>query len=168
MEIRKINVSDAEAFLAMNHQLDKETMYMLFEPGERKITVEQQQKMLEKLKENPTSEIFVVDNQSGVLVGYLAFFGGQLNRNKHSGYIATGIIEKHRGQGLGKKLFQTMEEWAIEQKIERLELTVMKNNLSALHLYLKMGFEIEGVKRNSLKVNGELVDEYYMSKLLRA
>ena len=30
----------------------------------------------------------------------------------------------------------------------------------------KMGFEIEGTKRDSLRVDGVYVDEYYMAKLL--
>jgi len=29
-----------------------------------------------------------------------------------------------------------------------------------------MGFEKEGIKKDSLLVNGEYVDEYYMAKLL--
>jgi RimJ/RimL family protein N-acetyltransferase len=29
-----------------------------------------------------------------------------------------------------------------------------------------MGFEVEGVKKHSLFVNGEYVDEYYMAKYI--
>lgn len=42
----------------------------------------------------------------------------------------------------------------------------MTHNLAGIALYKKMGFEIEGRKRHSLRVNGAYVDEYYMSKLL--
>ena len=42
----------------------------------------------------------------------------------------------------------------------------MTHNESAKRLYLSRGFEIEGTKRNSLRIDGEYVDEFYMSKLL--
>ncbi|PIB40675.1 GCN5 family acetyltransferase, partial [Pseudomonas sp. 2822-15] len=32
MDIRKIKIEDAEAFLKLNKQLDKETSFMMFEP----------------------------------------------------------------------------------------------------------------------------------------
>lgn len=49
--------------------------------------------------------------------------------------------------------------------IVRLELSVMTHNQAALALYIKNGFEIEGTKRKSLIIDGEWVDEYYMSKI---
>ena len=57
-----------------------------------------------------------------------------------------------------------LESAAEQEKILRLELTVQCRNEVALHLYQKMGFQIEGVKKNSMVVNGEFVDEYYMAR----
>ena len=51
-------------------------------------------------------------------------------------------------------------------QIHRLELSVVTHNEAGLRLYKKMGFKIEGTKRHSLLIDGEFVDEYYMSKLL--
>ncbi len=48
----------------------------------------------------------------------------------------------------------------------RLELTVRCDNTSAIALYQKQGFTIEGTKYRSLLVEGEYVDEYYMGLLL--
>ncbi|WP_353611594.1 GNAT family N-acetyltransferase [Bacillus sp. FJAT-25509] len=59
-----------------------------------------------------------------------------------------------------------MEEWAIKHSISRLELTVVKQNEAGVGLYKKMGYEIEGTKRNSLIINSNSFDEYYMAKLL--
>lgn len=89
-----------------------------------------------------------------------------LQKNKHSTYLVIGILEEFTGKGIGKDLFNELETWASLNSIHRLELTVMKHNERAVSLYKKMGFEIEGVKRNSLLVNNIYVDEYYMSKLL--
>jgi RimJ/RimL family protein N-acetyltransferase len=37
-----------------------------------------------------------------------------------------------------------------------------------VQLYEKMGFIREGTKRHSLKIEGQFVDEQYMSKLIAA
>ena len=42
----------------------------------------------------------------------------------------------------------------------------MVHNQRGVGLYKKMGFDIEGTKRDALLVDGTYVDEYYMSKLI--
>jgi len=45
---------------------------------------------------------------------------------------------------------------------------VQVHNIRAIALYENCGFEREGLKRHSLRIDGTYVDEYYMSKLLAA
>lgn len=45
-------------------------------------------------------------------------------------------------------------------------MTVMTHNEVGIALYRKRGFEIEGVKRDSIYIEGQYRDEYYMAKLL--
>jgi RimJ/RimL family protein N-acetyltransferase len=35
-----------------------------------------------------------------------------------------------------------------------------------VHLYEKYGFAIEGIRKKSMNVDGEYIDEFYMAKLL--
>ena len=63
-------------------------------------------------------------------------------------------------------MFDYMIQWAKKSQLHRLELTVIEYNEQAVHLYKKMGFEVEGVKRNSLLIDGQYVNELYMAKLL--
>lgn len=88
-----------------------------------------------------------------------------LKRIKHTAYIVVGIREAHRGKGIGTKFFSELDLWAKENLISRLELTVMCPNVIAKHLYEKNGFEIEGIKKKSMLVDGVYVDEFYMAKL---
>ncbi|MDY0404855.1 GNAT family N-acetyltransferase [Virgibacillus sp. 179-BFC.A HS] len=67
---------------------------------------------------------------------------------------------------MGTKLFKELEWWAFNHNIHRLELAVIIQNEPALSLYKKMDFEIEGTKRHFLCIDGKVVDEYDMSKLL--
>jgi len=165
MIIRQIEVNDAEELSKLIGKVESESPYMLFEAGEREISSERQRQRIESINLEDKSEIFVAEYDNK-LIGYLFAIGGQANRTKYSAYIVIGILNQYRGQGIGTKLFMELEEWALNQKIHRLELTVITKNEVGVVLYKKMGFEIEGIKRDSLYIDGEFVDEYYMSKLI--
>lgn len=64
------------------------------------------------------------------------------------------------------RLFAALAAWACEQGLHPLDLTVMAHNTAALSLYQKIGFVIEGTRKDSLRVNGMYVDEYAMAKIL--
>ena len=165
MLVREITLSDAENFGYLTQQVEMTSEFMLWEAGERKANPDQQRKMIERLGSDDNSAIFVAE-EKGQLIGFLMAIGGNARRNKHSVYLVVGILEDSRGKGVGTKLFEEVEKWALTHKIHRLELTVVTRNVAGVALYQKMGFEIEGTKRDSLLINGEFVDEYYMSKLL--
>lgn len=165
MVVREIKADDAENLIHLIKEVEAKSKFMLMEPGERKTTPEQQRKFIENLGHQYNSTIFVAE-QSGNLVGYIIVKGRREKRVKHSAYIVVGVLEQNRGQGIGTALFQRAEKWAESHNISRLELTTVTKNETGIGLYKKSGFEIEGTKRSSLKVDGTFYDEYYMSKLL--
>jgi RimJ/RimL family protein N-acetyltransferase len=164
--IREIREGDARKFLALCKQLDQETQFMLLEPGERVITVEEQRKRIKGILSRDNQTILVAEDQGGQLAGHLSAFGGNYNRNRHTVDLVIGILQGFTGQGIGTQMFTQVEEWARTHAIHRLELTVMVHNERALKLYQKIGFEIEGLKKHHLRVNDKYVDEYEMAKLL--
>jgi RimJ/RimL family protein N-acetyltransferase len=165
MIIREARLEDAQQLANLIQQVENESEFMLFEPGERKLTPEKQRTMIENISKQKNSTIFVAEDYEK-LVGYLMAFGGNAKRNRHSVYLVVGILKEHRGKGVGTELFRKLESWARERNIHRLELTVMTQNQAGIALYKKMGFEIEGTKKHSLLVNGLFMDEYYMAKIL--
>lgn len=164
MIIRPIQVNDAEGFVELSKKID-ESGFMLYEPGERETTVEQQRKSIERILSEKKSIFFVAEFENK-LVGFIAALGGDLKRNQHSAYLVLGVLENYQGQGIATKLFNRVFEWAKEVEITRLELTVIKDNTKAFNLYRKMGFVLEGEKVYSLIINGQPVNEYYLYKLL--
>lgn len=164
MIIRKIQVNDSEGFVELCKKID-ESDVMLFDPGERNTTSEQQRKSIERILSEKRSVFFVAESEEK-LVGFIAAIGSDLKRNRHSAYLVLGVLDEYQGQGIASKLFNRVFEWAKETEITRLELTVIKDNLKAFNLYRKMGFVLEGEKVNSLVINGQFVNEYYLYKLL--
>ncbi len=166
MPIRPITLSDSDAFLELRRALDGETQFMMLEPGERTTLPAGQRSWLEERLARGGDALFVAE-VDGALAGYISLDRGAWQRSAHSGYIVMGIRQAHTGRGLGRALFEALLAWAAEQPgLHRLELTVMTHNERAVALYQKMGFEIEGRRKHSLRVNNAWVDEYEMAKLI--
>ena len=157
------NAGDAQRFWNLLNALDHETEYMLYEPGERSTDLSRVTGLLSR----PENETLVLAAEAeGELAGFLSADRGGVRRNAHSAYIVCGIREAYRNQGIGTRLFGMLDDWAKRNGVTRLELTVLTENAAAVHLYQKCGFEIEGTRRNSMRVRGVYKDEYEMSKLL--
>jgi RimJ/RimL family protein N-acetyltransferase len=165
MNIRNVRIEDAENLMNLIKEVETSAEYMLMEPGERQTTLEKQRMMIERVEKQENAVILAAQNE-GRMIGYLMAIGGSVKRTGHSAYIVVGILMEYRGKGVGTELFQAVEEWAKNHGISRLELTAVTRNTAGISLYQKSGFEIEGTKRNSLIINGEFHNEYYMSKLL--
>ena len=99
------------------------------------------------------------------IVGFLTAQRGVFRRIRHTAYIVIGIQKNYCNRKLGTKLFQMLDDWALQNKIVRLELTVVCENKGAIRLYEKSGFSIEGIKKKTMYVDGKYVDEYMMSKI---
>lgn len=163
MEYRKLSVDEAEQFWSLQNQLDYETKYMLYEPGERTKNLPGIESFIRDSVEG--LDFFLVAEADNKLIGYISAQKGRLHRTAHSAYIVVGILTDYRGKGIGTEFFERLNVWAEENKIVRLELTVICENEAAKHLYTKSGFEIEGIKRKSVYVDGKYLDEYYMAKV---
>ncbi|HVN54475.1 MAG TPA: GNAT family protein [Anaerolineaceae bacterium] len=163
--IRPIEEKDAGLMLRLKNVLDRETRFMMLEPGERTAEVEDERRRIRELLARDNSLTWVAEARHE-LVGYLEASGGEFQRNWHSATLVIGILGAWSGQGIGQRLFSALLDWAKERGLHRLELTVMVSNERAVHLYQKMGFTIEGVRHDSLRVDGQFVDEYAMSLMV--
>ncbi|QJA07613.1 GNAT family N-acetyltransferase [Romboutsia sp. CE17] len=163
MEIRKIRMEDADNYLDMLLNLDNETKFMMFEPGERPTDINIIKNIIEKSINGDDLVLVATDEES--IVGFISVQKGEYKRIKHTGYVVVGIREKYRGKGIGSKLFSELDIWAIENKITRLELSVICSNTIAKHLYEKNGFEVEGIRKNAMIIDGKYVDEFSMAKI---
>ena len=165
MHIRPATVADAAALLALKRALDGETTFMLLEPDERVASDAEMAEELRSIVERPSGIVLLADDD-GDVVGYVEARGGHFRRNAHRATVVIGVRASHGGWGIGRRLLEELDRWAAEQGVRRLELTVMASNERAFGLYRKLGYEVEGTRRDAMRVDGELVDELWMAKLL--
>ena len=163
---RSVTPDDAPAFWTMLNALDRETDHMMYEPGERASRTDPAG-LADNLRRTLDGGDFLwVAEADGDIVGFLHAARGAFRRNLHTAHVVVGIRAAWRHQGAGTALFAALEDWARENGVVRLELTVESANAAARSLYEKRGFVIEGLRAKAMRVNGEFVDEYYMARLL--
>jgi RimJ/RimL family protein N-acetyltransferase len=164
MEIREAKLGDEIELINLFSTLDQETDFMLMEAGERKTTIEKQAEIIEEFSKSNTRVLFIA-SEGKKIVGFLGGTSGSAKRERYTIHIAMGVLMSHWGKSIGTKLLQAMFSWATANHFYRIELTVMETNEKAKAFYKKSGFEIEGVRKGSLKVNGTFINELYMAKL---
>jgi len=97
---------------------------------------------------------------------------GLLNcANKHGGYIHTfslgvTVHKEWRDQGVGTAMMNHLIEWCeANTTCHRLELQVFSNNPRAIHVYQKLGFVQEGIRKEAFYKKGQFLDLVYMAIL---
>ena len=110
-------------------------------------------------------QYMLVAEVDGKVVGSIGIRRGK-DRLAHVAEIGMGVHDDYQNRGIGTELMQAIldmtDNWL---NIRRVELDVYTDNLRAVHLYKKFGFEIEGVRRDFAFRDGEYVDAYYMARL---
>lgn len=163
MKIRPLTVADASNFLTCLTTIDATAPYMLYEPGERQWNVEIATSVIEQ-----TSQLGILLGvfDQHKMIGYLLLQGSPLLKIRHTAQIVLGLNAEYRGYGLGTRLFEAAFTYAKEAQLSRLELSVLPQNTAAYHLYTKLGFFEEGVRKAAILQDGQLIDEIMMAKLI--
>ncbi|GAA2842080.1 GNAT family N-acetyltransferase [Nonomuraea rubra] len=157
IDIRRATPGDAAALLALQLRLDEESSFMLLQPGERAPSP----------SPSPSPSFVLLGMaDEGVAAGYVEVEVLPYARARRTGYVVMGVRAAYAGQGLGRRLLDRAAQEARTAGMARLELTVMTHNQRALGLYLSCGYQVEGLRRSALDVDGRRVDEYYMGLLL--
>lgn len=141
---------------------------LLTEPGEFTMTEEQERVFLAEQAIRPdwVALVAVTDAAPAQIIGLATANGRQRRAIRHCANVGISVALGWRGQGIGQALMQRVVDWArTSGLITRLELEVLTRNEAAIHLYERIGFQREGLKRHALLRNGEYFDELTMALL---
>lgn len=101
-----------------------------------------------------------------ILIGTVGLDVYSNHRMRHSGSIGIMVHKDYQNKGVGTALINAIidiaDNWLM---LVRLELTVFEDNEVAIHLYEKLGFAKEGLKRFAGIRNGKYVNEYMMARI---
>jgi ribosomal protein S18 acetylase RimI-like enzyme len=91
---------------------------------------------------------FVVKTEDGARSGYVWV---ARTHNDSTGRLEAALLnqyvaEPYRGQGLGRRLIDTAEEWARREGLPRISLSVGAHNTIGQRLYQSLGYEVETLR----------------------
>ena len=88
-------------------------------------------------------------------------------RMRHVASISMAVRDDRQGQGVGTALMRAVLDLADNWlNLTRIELRVYTDNVPAIALYEKFGFEREGTHRRLAFRDGEYVDGYSMARVV--
>lgn len=144
--IRSAAEADAKSLSAVRLQVDGETENLDREPGEAYIDEAGFKRIIEEDAAS-SSNLFLVAEVEGRIVGFSRCEGSSLKRTAHQVEFGVGVLEAYWGYGIGKNLLMESLDWADANHIRKMTLKVLETNKKAILLYEKCGFEVEGILR---------------------
>ena len=100
-----------------------------------------------------------IARENGKIVGNAHFTGMTQERLKHRGTVGISVLKAEWGKGIGSRLMEAVMDFARNTAhIEIITLEVRSDNLRAIDLYKKFGFEKIGHFKGFLKIDGEYAD----------
>jgi len=128
----------------------KERKYLANTTG---FSLEQTELFVKMIIEHDYTQFYALINDQ--VLGWCDVVPREQELHAHVGVLGMGVIQAHRGNGIGKALISRAIAHARSRGLERIELEVYESNTVAQHLYQKMGFIREGLKRRAKKLDGE-------------
>jgi RimJ/RimL family protein N-acetyltransferase len=165
--IREAKLDDAEQLLAHITAIAAEPgSQILLWPGELQLTIDQEQNWISANLAAENSTVLVAESE-GKIVGVLSCRGGEQKGTRHTTTLGISVREGWRNKGVGRALMERAIAWAKETGvITRIQLEVTASNASGIHLYEKLGFEKEGLRRRGMFKYGQYLDTWVMALLI--
>ena len=163
--IRYPELSDAGEMHSYINELSKEKTYVSFQGEEISLDdeIEYVKSVIKKIQEKKSILLIVESNDKIIGISNL---DSKPRVNNHVGTFGISIAKNFRGQGIGKKLIESVLEETKEnlKHIKIIHLECFADNETACNLYKSIGFKEYGRLPKGIKYHDKLVDEILMYK----
>lgn len=158
--IEKASYKDAEAILEYVKQIGSETDNLTFGAEGWAITVQEEIKHLKQI-ENSTDDVVFLAKLNGKIIGD-ASLSRLPRRMQHRGDFGISVIREYWNQGIGSKLLSAIINFAKDNSFSIIDLQVRSDNIAAIHLYEKFGFQKIGTHNSFFKIGTDDIPFDYM------
>lgn len=159
--IKEATKEDAQHMIEFYNVVGGETNFLSFGKDEFNHKVEEYKVFIEstRLEQNSVILLAIIDEK---IISIASISSSQKNRIKHVGTLGIVISEQFTGQGLGRKMMEQLIQWATSNGVtSKVSLVTREDNILAIELYEKLGFEKEG-----LILKDTLIDGVYYNTLV--
>jgi RimJ/RimL family protein N-acetyltransferase len=162
--IRRAVPDDAGAALEYLRRVGGETRNLTFGPEGPGLTEADEREYFARVagSDNCLAILALVGK---TIVGGLTFDGGTRARLRHVGEFGISVAQEYAGLGIGRAMIEYMIGWAERSRVVRkINLKVRVDNLGAIRLYERMGWEHEGRTTRDTLIDGQFNDCLLMGR----
>jgi RimJ/RimL family protein N-acetyltransferase len=109
-------------------------------------------------------QVVALDNEE--VIGWCDIIPHSRPTARHVGSLGMGIKSDYRRKGIGTLLIREALSRAKQCGLERIELEVFESNKTAIKLYKKFHFKLEGKRTAAVKIEGTYINCLMMSLFL--
>ncbi|WP_270232848.1 GNAT family N-acetyltransferase [Lactococcus garvieae] len=106
---------------------------------------------------------YLLAEEEGVLLGVLDYGPNKSEFGSHVITFGVMTVKEARGKGVATQLIQHLIHEARAEKYEKITINVMSSNPTAVALYERLGFELEGRLKKEY-----FIDDLYVDSLIYA
>ncbi|GFI29696.1 MAG: GNAT family N-acetyltransferase [Lachnospiraceae bacterium] len=167
ISLRSAEEKDAETLLTYMKIIYGETPYLIREPEEVTLTLEQERNFIRERAESERDLMLLVfENETHIGNCSISSLGG-FSRYAHRCDMAIALYQKYCGAGIGRAVIEEALNAARDMGYEQAELEVAAGNEPAVRLYESLGFQKYGTFPDNMKYkDGTYEDAYWMMKKL--
>jgi ribosomal protein S18 acetylase RimI-like enzyme len=109
------------------------------------------------------SRMFFVATINDEVVGWIHLESPELEKLSHTAELTLGVLEEYQGHGIGTYLLDRGLDWAEERDYEKIYNSIPSTNEEAIDFFETHGGEVEAVRENHYKFEGEYIDEVMLA-----
>ncbi len=163
--LRRMRASDYEKAIAFLDRVGRESKFTNQYPGRPPM---EKEKCVAGYEDDINHWFLGAFDSADQLIGVISF---GVNHPDHpwtgrNCSFGLSILNDFWGVGLGTILMDRLEAAARQKNMHRIEGAVRALNRRAISLYLKSGFEIDGLFKEDAFIDGAWQDTYHISKIL--
>ena len=170
--IRYKNVSlvpiEIEDINLINKWKNDEDIFKYLGGGYKPTSISQQKKWIDALTENTAeNQRYLILNENSIKVGFIGLYViSPIHRTCSLGiYIGE---KQFWGKGIASNAYLAIEEYAKKYlNIRKIHLEVVEENVNAVKMYQKLGFEICGKYEKERYIDGEYKNLLIMDKFIQ-
>ncbi len=166
VKIKEATKDYAQHMVNFYNVVGGETDFLSFGKNEFRQTVEDYKNFVESTRLEQNS-ILLLATLNDEIISIASINSSQKDRMKHVGTLGIVISEQFTGQGLGRKMMEQLIQWATSNGItNKISLVTREDNVLAIELYEKLGFEKEGLIKKDNLINGVYYNTLVMGLFL--
>ncbi len=164
--IEKAKPSDAKEILELTKRFGSESDNLSYGKEGINQSVESEMKFLESLQNNRFN-VFLLAKLDGKIIATANYSSYEKKRLSHRGELGLSVLKEYWNKGIGSMLLKEILIFAKKSaKSEIISLEVRSDNLAAIYLYKKFGFEKVGTFKGYFKIDNEYIDVDIMQLMI--